>query len=504
MSVLKLEQKQQLVQSLKMTHEMRISISMLQKQMFELRDYLIEEQEKNPYLDIEDWGGDVEQKPEGTVLGDTVSLTPTGKEGVQPLPTENRESFSDSLAEFDWDTYRSNSGGNMGETHVRKRNDYDASFRFENITPASESLSQQLETQVVSAQVSENIKEIMLFMIYNLDEKGFLRENNEEVSLMLDVSEELVSEARNRVKQLEPLGVGSLNLVHYLRFMFFDNKSVTVDDTLAEKIATLLNSTELLADLSQKNYQKVLDALGIDNSTFRKMMRAMQTISPYPAFGYDEIKPETITPDMSVHLLNGHVIIHIENKLIPSVILNKESFQRDLSGENSKEQKLFIREKYRAAEWIVKSLSERNKTLYLVAASLFNYQKTFLEFGEEFLKPLTLKEIADDIGRHVSTISRLTKGKYAITTHGVYELKALFVKQINDNVPTTNKNLEVVITEIIGIEDHEHPLSDDDIASELSRRGINIARRTVAKYRSKLKILSARERKRDYEFSGEE
>ncbi|MCK5808404.1 RNA polymerase factor sigma-54 [bacterium] len=509
MAYLKLEQKQQLkqTQKLKMTLEMRQSILILQKQILELRDYLIEEQEKNPYLDIDDWGGESEQKTEASKSGDTVSLvapTPSTNNSKETPQSDEKAPFSDSLAEFDWDTYRSNAGGNMGETHVRKQNDYDSSFRFENITPATESLSQQLETQVISMQMDENVKDILLFMIYNLDSRGFLRETNEEISLMLEASEEFVAEAREHIKRLEPLGVGSLNLVSYLRFMFFENKTLSVEPDCAERIATLLSSSELLDHLSQKNYQHILDVLEIDNATFRQMISVLQTISPYPAFGYDEAKPEAVIPDMQVHLLNGHIIIQLEDKLLPSVVLNDDSFTKDLERVHSKGEKQFIKEQYRAAEWIVKSLSERNKTLHQVASSLFNFQKAFLEFGEEYLKPLTLKEIAEDIGRHVSTVSRLTKGKYAVTTHGVYELKALFVKQINENMATTNKNLETVIVEIISLEDHSHPLSDDDIASELTRRGIEIARRTVAKYRSKLKILSARERKRDYQFVGEQ
>jgi RNA polymerase sigma-54 factor len=167
---------------------------------------------------------------------------------------------------------------------------------------------------------------------------------------------------------------------------------------------------------------------------------------------------------------------------------------------SSKKEKEFIKERYRSAEWIIRSISERDKTLYAVASSIFRFQKSFLEFVEDFLKPLTLKDVADDIEKHQSTISRLTNGKYAETPHGVYELKYFFVKRVNENAPATNKHLESRMLELVETEDKKHPLSDEDVSNLLKREGISVARRTITKYREKLKIPSARERKRRYEF----
>ncbi|HPM46126.1 MAG TPA: RNA polymerase sigma-54 factor, partial [bacterium] len=241
--------------------------------------------------------------------------------------------------------------------------------------------------------------------------------------------------------------------------------------------------------------------LSLDKEDLTELLQFFRKgVSPYPSFGYEKINTEFVRPDIKVFMVNGEPVIQIEDKMLPSVVLKTEVFLEKLNTAKTREDRRFMKEKYRNAEWIIKSISERNRTLYQVAASIFNYQKSFLELGENFLKPLTLKDVSDDIDRHPATVSRLTNGKYAETPHGIYELKYFFVKQVNDNL-TTNKRLEQMITEIVEKEDRNNPLSDDDITNLLSREGVEVARRTVAKYRSKLNIPLARERKRNYQFS---
>ncbi len=492
-------------QTLKMTQNMQMSIALLNKQTLELRNFLIEEQEKNPYLDIKDWG---ESTPDSTpsALGDAVSSAEsrhTEQDETKPISVNEHSSVSDTLADFDWNSYRTNSGGSLGETRVRKKNDYDTAFSFEDVTAADESLSQKLEGQILSLDQSEEMKNIMLFMAYDIDERGFLSDSNEEIAEQLDVPVSAVETARSHLQHLDPYGIASTGIREYLRFMFFELRSRFKQLQCEQSVKTLLTDDELLRFLVEKKFDPVIERLKLTPKEFRELLVAIkEVIPPYPAWGYETGVTETVIPSLSVHLIEGKVIIQLDNRFIPSVVLNKKAFEEDIQKIKNDDERRFLKEQYQAAEWLIKSLSERNKTLYQVASTLFSYQKAFLEFGPDFLKPLTLKEIATTIGRHPSTVSRLTRGKYAETPHGIYELKSLFVKQVSSSALTTNKKLETVIREIIEIEEKSHPLSDDDIASELNRRGIDVARRTIAKYRAKLKIPSARERKRNYTFSG--
>jgi len=312
---------------------------------------------------------------------------------------------------------------------------------------------------------------------------------------------DLVSIARDSIRYLDPPGVGCENFNEYLKFMFDENPSVVVENNVSNEIVKrIVLDDKMLNFISTGNFNKLCTALNVSSKDLKEAMVLMRSISPFPSFGFDNFTPEAAVPDLKVHLIGKEIVIELENKFLPAVSSSKFAFEEDLKKVSSKKEKEFIKERYRSAEWIIRSISERNKTLYAVASSIFRFQKSFLEFGEDFLKPLTLKDVADDIEKHQSTISRLTNGKYAETPHGVYELKYFFVKRVNENAPATNKHLESRMLELVETEDKKHPLSDEDVSNLLKREGISVARRTITKYREKLKIPSARERKRRYEF----
>ncbi|HNW82704.1 MAG TPA: RNA polymerase factor sigma-54 [bacterium] len=487
-------------QELKMTQQMRQSIEMLLKNTIELRDMLLAEVEENPFLEIEDWGDTPDETGNDNPDGDSKYSGDDGEEAVSTLKTgDNETHMSDILAEFDWNQLRENSSNSFGETTLRKKNDFTEDFNFENVIPAKQSFQQYLDMQICSTQYPDNIKEIMIYMAYDLNEKGFAPDSDEDIAAVTGSNPEDVATARNNLKKCDPAGCGCYDLVDYLKYMFAENDYLNLEDKHLKAINKLLSDEALLALLIKKDFNLLCEALELDKENLTEVLTFFRSgISPYPAFGFERMQTEYVKADMKVFLIDGEAIIQIEDKLLPTISLNTKVFEDEMKNA-TRDEKRFMKEKYRSAEWIIKSISERNRTLYQVASSIFAHQKAFLELGESFLKPLALKDISEDIERHPATVSRLTNGKFAETPHGIFELKYFFVKQINDNM-TTNRRLEQRIREIIEKEDKENPFSDDDIAHMLGREGIDIARRTVAKYRSKLNIPLARERKKNYQF----
>ena len=485
-----------------MTMQMRQSIEMLLKNQFELREMILEEVSENPFLEIEDWGDDIPEEAAVPRSEETEVPDHRATDVTVPLQiNDNSTDMSSILADFDWEQIRETSSNNFGETNLKKSNDLPDNFSFENTVPAEESFAQTLDFQISVSSYSEELKDVMIYMAYNLDKRGFLADSDEEIALQIATDAETVAKARKILKNFEPLGCGCRNFPEYLRFIFIERDKVDIPEEFVKSVERLFNDESLLELLVKKNFDALCGSLGITRQELTDLLLFFRSgvAAPYPAFGYEQERTEYVRTDLMVFMRDGEPVIYIDDKMLPTVILRTELFEDNLKNVKNREEKHFIREKYKNAEWIIKSVSDRNRTLYQVAASIFSHQKAFLEHGDKFLKPLTLKDVSDDIGRHIATVSRLTNGKYAQTPHGIFELKYFFVKQVNDNL-TTNKRLEQKITEIIEGESHENPYSDDDIAHILSKEGIEVARRTVAKYRSKMNIPLARERKRNYQF----
>ncbi len=502
-SSLKMQQQQGLTLSheLKMTLQMRQSIEMLLKNQFELREMILEEVSENPFLEIEDWGGEIEeQAPVSTE--DAAETENANQDVTEPLKiNDDATDMSSILAEFDWELLSETSSNNFGETNLRKSNDLPDDFNFENTVPSEESFSQSLDFQISVSNYSDELKDVLIYMAYNLDAKGFLPDSDEDIAVQIASDSETVAKARKILKNFEPLGCGCRNFPEYLRFVFIEHGSLEIPDEFKDSVERLFSDEAMQELLVKKNFDALCASLNISKEKLSELLLFFRSgvVLPYPAYGYEQERTEYVKADLMVFVRDGEPVIYIDDKMLPTVVLKTDLFEENLKNVKNRDEKHFMREKYKNAEWIIKSVSDRNRTLYQVASSIFSHQKAFLEHGDKFLKPLTLKDVSDDIGRHIATVSRLTNGKYAQTPHGIFELKYFFVKQVNDNL-TTNKRLEQKIAEIIESESRENPYSDDDIAHILSKEGIEVARRTVAKYRSKMNIPLARERKRNYQF----
>lgn len=481
---------------------MRQSIEMLLKPAFELREMILSEAEENPFLEVEDWGDGNQEKFLDTEGYSDISAEVYEENGApESLKiSDDKADMSDILANFDWQQVTESSSNSFGDVPLNKRNDDWSDFNFESVVSAKESFEQYLDFQICSLDASDSLKNIMIYMAYNLDKRGFLKESDKEIAGTINVDIAEVAKAREMLKSMEPKGSGCHNLVDYLRYLFTEVLKAELPEKFALPIQKLFHDENMLDLLIKKDFNGLCDNLHLLSDELKELFQFFRKgFAPYPSYGYEIIRVEYATPDLKVFLVNGETVIQIEDKMLPSVTLKTEIFSEKLKKAKTREERKFIREKYRNAEWLIKSISERNRTLYQVAASIFNFQKAFLELGENFLKPLALKDVSDDIDRHPATVSRLTNKKYAETPHGMYELKFFFVKQVNES-HTTNKRLEQMIVDIIGKESKDAPLSDEDITNLLAREGVEVARRTVAKYRAKLSIPLARERKRNYQF----
>ena len=501
-SSLKMQQQQNLglKTDLRMTVQMRQSIEMLLKNQFELREMILEEVSENPFLEIESWGDEQEELPQDQ-SGEKERNLLDADVTVPLMINDNSDNMSNILADFDWEQIRETSSNNFGDTNLSKSNDLPDNLNFENTIPEEESFSQSLDFQISVSDYPDSIKDVMIYMAYNLDSRGFLPDSDEDIALQIAADAETVATARAALKNFEPLGCGCRDFPDYLRFIFIEHGSVDVPEKFEKPVHALFTDESMQQLLVQKNFDALCAGLGISKEDLSELLLFFRSgvVSPYPAFGYEHERTEYVKADLMVFVRDGEPVIYIDDKMLPTVTLKTDLFEENLKNVKNRDEKHFIKEKYKNAEWIIKTVSERNRTLYQVASSIFAHQKAFLEHGDKFLKPLTLKDVSDDIGRHIATVSRLTNGKYAQTPHGIFELKYFFVKQVNDNL-TTNKRLEQKIAEIIEGESRENPYSDDDIAHILSREGIEVARRTVAKYRSRMNIPLARERKRNYQF----
>ncbi len=347
-------------------------------------------------------------------------------------------------------------------------------------------LHEILETQI-DIEFEGLEKEIAKEILNNIDEKGFLETAVEQIANKFNVSPDTVEKIRKQIlTKLEPIGIGSLNLQEYLLTQF---KEMYGDDVLAEQIIKQelnnLNSPEYIARKYNAPVEEVKD---------RILM--IRSLTPYPTFGFDTESSQYIEPDIFIYEKGDDFEVEINEYGIPKLKLTNQ-YRKLLSRKDlSPETKKFLEEKLQKAIGIIKGLQQRRENLKIIVEALVSHQKDFLKKGKDYLKPLRLRDIAQEVGLHESTVSRIISGKYAQTPIGVLPLKAFFSKALStDTGEISTERIKLMIKDIIEKEDKTKPLSDEAIAKILQRKGINIARRTVAKYRQELKIPGTRERR---------
>ncbi|MEO5352621.1 MAG: RNA polymerase factor sigma-54 [Magnetococcus sp. XQGC-1] len=479
-----LELKLRMGQQLVMTPQLQMAIKLLQMSSLELADYLQEELDKNPLLERE------EEKPDEAVGGmeeaagerigsndalDGATMEPMETALSQELPVD--ASWSD--------IYGDSPGSHTGQST------YDGSSAeappLENTLVRSETLADHLLWQLGISALNPRERLIGTAIIDAIDDNGYLTADLQSVADITRATLEEVEDALILVQSFEPAGVGARNLAECLLLQLKSQKRAHPPYT------TLL---EYLEDLARRDFRKLKRLLRVTDDELLDAVELIQSLNPKPGLAFGSDQANYISPDVYVRKQDGQWIVEVNTETMPKLRVNRE-YDHALNGRLSAQDKRFLVENARSAQWLIKSLEQRSSTIYRVAESIVRFQKNFLEYGREHLKPLILKDVADDIGVHESTASRVTSNKYIHTPRGIFELKFFFssslVSQSGEN--HSSEAVKYKIQKLVDSESVSRPYSDEKLAKLLKEQGIIVARRTVAKYRDILSIPSSSRRK---------
>lgn len=451
---LALEQTQKLV----MTPELRQAIQLLQFTSQELNEYLEKQIEENPLLELENTAEDY----------------------------ENIDDFANKKEEIDWKEYI----GKEDDISYRPQVDKNVKeYSFENFISYSPSLRDNLFFQLNVLEISQEDKKIGEILIESIDENGYLMTSVEQVAMDLNIDSERIENVLSLIQGFEPLGVGARSLKECLLIQIREDKNRHPE---AEKVVEYY-----LEDVAYNRLSKIAKELNMDIEEVQNICDYIKTLEPKPGRSFsDGNQVKYITPDATIEYIDGEYIIILNDVTGPR--LNINNFYKELMRKGKDEKATeYLTEKLNSAMWIIKSIEQRRMTIYKVVESILKFQKDFFEIGERGLKPLTLNEVAEDIQMHESTVSRATNGKYVQTPRGLYELKFFFSSGLaTSGGEMSSTSIKSMIKDLIEQENPKKPYSDQKISDILKAKGINISRRTVAKYRDELEIPSSTARRR--------
>ncbi|WP_349408557.1 RNA polymerase factor sigma-54 [Pseudalkalibacillus sp. SCS-8] len=350
------------------------------------------------------------------------------------------------------------------------------------------SLQDHLIEQIAWLDISENERMAAEYMIYCLDENGYLDCSLERLQVELGIPEEALEHILGLVQQLEPAGVGARSLSECLLLQF---DRIEYNNSVARTIIQ-----HHLNDLADKKFTHIMKALQITKDELKQADELIRSLNPRPCVSYSQSRSEWVQPEFFIELdETGRYIIRMNEELVPEVTLNERYF-RLMKGHH--DAKAYLEKQLQKYEWLKRSLEQRRQTLTSLGEYLVQRQRDFFEYGYEALKPMTLREVADAIEVHESTVSRAVKNKTIQTPKGTIALKSLFSSKLdrgNDSEEASSTQVKVRIQQMIEEETKGKPLSDQKLADKLKSEGISISRRTVAKYREELGIASSSKRK---------
>src|SRR5262245_31474918 len=342
------------------------------------------------------------------------------------------------------------------------------------------------------SQIESEVCDAAICVIGNLNADGRLNATNEEMAAMEGVPEELVEQARQVVLRLDPVGCGARDVKECLLVQ------LEVRDK-SDRLATKLIS-EHFSELQQHKLPHLSKQIGIDVDTLLAEVQLIRTLDPYPGRRYSSEEPILISPEIYIEKLEDgdqDYIIYYADDGSPRLRISQQYQQMLGQSGVSNETKSFIREKVRSAVDLLRNIEHRRQTIYKVVESIVHRQKDFLDKGVESIKPMMLKDIAEDIGMHLSTVSRVVNRKYAHTPQGVIELRRFFTEGMmnEEGEEISTRIIKLKIKKLIEEEDTHSPITDDQVVKILAKDGIKLSRRTVAKYRDQMQIPGSRERR---------
>ncbi|MBA1334861.1 MAG: RNA polymerase sigma-54 factor RpoN [Firmicutes bacterium] len=449
---LTLEQTQKLI----MTQELQQAIKILQLSSLELREYIQQQLETNPLIETK------EEDPE--------SSASVSDESIISRLIKNMEY-------------------NKWEYEYQEDNDND--YSYENYVANETTLRDHLLFQLHVTILSDMHRRIGEYIIESLDDNGYLTATIEEISSEVKADAEEVQKVLAIIQTFDPAGVACRSIKECLAVQL---QIKGIDDPVVKEVVE--NHLENLAD---KRFNQIAKDLNISTADVQRIYDLIKTLEPKPGRAFNSsTNIKYINPDVIVKQVDDEFLVMVNDSTAPRLIIN--SYYRNILNncEDQPNTSKYITSKLEAALWLIRSIEQRRMTLYKVVNAIVEYQKDFFLNGIRHLKPLTLKDIANKVGVHESTVSRATNGKYVETPRGIFELKFFFTSGVNSvfGEEISSESIKEVIKEMIDGEDPYKPVSDQKITDILNSRGINISRRTVAKYRDELGIQSSSRRKR--------
>lgn len=471
------------------------SLRLLQMPTLELAELIRQELEINPLLEIEeDISLDLEQEEPEAEPDDETEYEDRDEAPIEELEFEeaNLDTLdTDIFDEQDWDHYLNEAG------YASPREEFESIEDRHNDRTTQKTLRDSLLEQVAVTDLSPGDRIIAEYLIYNIDEDGFLGCSTGEVADEIGVNRDNVERVLDIIQTFDPVGVGARNLQECLLIQL---KEKNITNGLVTKVVR-----SHLDDWINRRFSQISQALDTNVDDIRFVEEILASLNPKP-----NIEPEPtlnlnhVIPDLEVQKIGDEYVVSLTDRTLPELRINPVYStllgQSDKSGRDDpklRKTKQFVVEKLNSARWFINAIHQRRTTMLKVMRCIVENQVEFFERGPGFLKPMVLQEVADKVRMHISTISRVSNGKYVQTPHGVYELRYFFDGGLRrcDNVDISARSVKEKIAMFIRDEDVQNPLSDQHISDMLREEGINIARRTVAKYRDQLNISSARLRR---------
>ncbi|GAB4546039.1 MAG: RNA polymerase factor sigma-54 [Thermodesulfovibrionia bacterium] len=469
-----------LTQKLILTPQLQLSIKLLQLPILELSQSITQELMENPFLEeIVERGAETDKDTE------------PANESTPDTIIDDTEAPLEKMFGFTSDDYfeeRGSDGRDLGYFDAPSDENDQQPFFEQNVKKTN--LYEHLLWQLRFISLSEPLRRSAEVIINNLNEDGYLEASMDEIAKIANTDAHTAEEALKVVQEFDPPGVGARNLQECLLLQL---KSLNLKDTLVERILT-----DGFEDLEGKRYKHLAAKLKAPLDDVLNAINIIEGLEPRPGRNYSDEEVIHIVPDVYITESEGRFVISLNDDWIPRIRLSNY-YRKLLTNKEdlSAEERQFLEEKMRSAIWLMKSLDQRNKTIYKVTESILKFQEDFFRYGPEYLKPLNLKAVAEDIGMHESTISRVTSNKYLQCPQGLFSFKYFFSNTISSgNGDISSTIVKNCIREIISEEDPKRPLRDSEIVERLKQRSINVARRTVAKYREELKIPPHNKRKK--------
>ena len=498
---MELKQSLRMSQQLVMTPQLQQAIKLLQLSRMELIEQIREEMESNPLLETPDEvEGDLSDKAPGEASLEAGNLEAPAISDAPVSDTAQEVKPENAPAEIDWDAYLNSYQFNEPTTASNKGNvDLEDLPSFEANMVKKEDLFDRLFDQLAGLRMNDADRRIAELIIGNLDDDGYLKLADVDGDPLIrlcaeaDVDMGTATKMLRKIQHLDPVGCGSRDLLECLliQVQLMKDPAATLLQTMIKKHMKLLES---------KNLPAIARDLKVTLDEVIAASRLLAKLDPKPGRNYSGEEAQHITPDVFIHKVGEdyHVVLNDDGL---SKLRVSDAYRRALrNGALNPKQKEFVQEKMRSAQWLLRSIQQRQRTIHKVTESIVKFQRDFFDKGIAFLKPLILRDVAEDIGMHESTVSRVTTAKYVHTPQGIFELKYFFNSSIartgGDDI--ASEAVKNHIKQLVSTENAKNPYSDQKIVELLKAQGIEIARRTVAKYREVLGVLPSSKRKKYY------